>query len=102
MCSVIFKFQITKEVEIHNNIQKIISKFIKKTSNFFCQIKILSQQYNKNYFIIKIIIIHRHLFNNQSLELSSLSEIDNIIQEEGEIFRKNPTEGLPKVSKLID
>ena len=46
--------------------------------------------------------IHHHLFNNQSLELSSLSEIDNIIQEEEEIFKKNPTVGLPEVSKLID
>ena len=32
-----------------------------------------------------------HLFNNQSLELSSLIEIDNVIQEEEEIFKKNPT-----------
>ena len=46
--------------------------------------------------------IHHHLFNNQTLELSSLSEIDNIIQEEGEICKKNPTVGLPEVSKLID
>ena len=43
-----------------------------------------------------------HLFNNQSLELSSLSEIDNIIEEEEEIFKKTPTVGLPEVSKLID
>ena len=46
--------------------------------------------------------IHLQLFNNQSLELSSLSEADNIIQEEEAIFKKNPTVGLPKVSKLID
>ena len=46
--------------------------------------------------------IDHHLFNNQSLKLSSLSEIDNIIQEEEEIFKKNPTVGLPEVSKLID
>ena len=45
---------------------------------------------------------HHHLFNNQSLELSSSSEIENIIQEEEEIFKKNPTVGLPEVSKLID
>ena len=56
------------------------------------------QQKNKNYFKK----IHHHLFNNQSLELSSSSEIDNIIQEEEEIFKKNPTVGLPEVSKLID
>ena len=56
------------------------------------------QQKNKNYFKK----IHHHLFNNQSLELSSLSEIDNIIQEEEEIFKKNPSVGLPEVSKLID
>ena len=43
-----------------------------------------------------------HLFNNQSLELSSLSEIDNIIEEEEEIFKKTPTVGLPEVSKLTD
>ena len=40
--------------------------------------------------------------NNKSFEFSSLSEIDNIIQEEEEIFQKKPTLGLPEVSKLID
>ena len=38
----------------------------------------------------------------QSIQLSSLSEIDNIIQEGDVIFKKNPTAGLPKVSELID
>ena len=38
--------------------------------------------------------------NNQSVELSSLGEIDNITQEEEEIFKKNPTVGWPEVSKL--
>ena len=38
--------------------------------------------------------------NNQSLELSSLGEIDNITQEEEEIFKKNPTVGWPEVFKL--
>ena len=46
--------------------------------------------------------VHHHLFNNQSLELSSLSEIDKIIQEEEQIFKKKPTLGLPEVYKLID
>ena len=46
--------------------------------------------------------IHHQLFNNQSTELSSSSEIDNIIQEGEVIFKKNPTVGLPEVSKLID
>ena len=46
--------------------------------------------------------MHHHLFNNQLFELSSLSEIDNIIQEEEEIFKKKTTLGLPEVSKLID
>ena len=46
--------------------------------------------------------IHHHLFNNPSLELSLTSEIDNIIQEEEEIFKRNPTVALPEVSKLID
>ena len=64
----------------------------------FCHIKIILQQSNKNYFKK----IHHQLFNNQSLELSSSSEIDNIIQEEEEIFKKNPTVGLLEVSKLID
>ena len=52
----------------------------------------------KNYFKK----IHHQLFNNQSNELSSSSEIDNIIQEGEVIFKKNPTVGLPEVSKLID
>ena len=38
----------------------------------------------------------------QSLELSWSSEIDYIIQKEEAIFKKNPTVGLPEVSKLID
>ena len=45
--TVIFKFPIAKEVNIHNNNnnQKIIfNKFSKKTSNIFCKIKILLQQ----------------------------------------------------------
>ena len=46
--------------------------------------------------------IHYHLLNNQPLEVRSLSETDNIIQEKEEIFKKNPTIGLPEVSKLID
>ena len=54
------------------------------------------QQWNRNCFKK----IHHHLYNNQSLELSSSSETDNIIQEEEEIFKKNPTAGLPEVSKL--
>ena len=35
-------------------------------------------------------------------ELSSSSEIDNIIQEGEVIFKKNVTVGLPVVSKLTD
>ena len=53
---------------------------------------------NNNYFKK----IRHHLFKNQLLELNLLSEIDNIIQEEEEIFKKHPTVGLPEVSKLID
>ena len=49
-------------------------------STFFTKIK-------KNYFKK----IHHQLFNNQSIQLSSSSEIYNIIQE-GEVnFKKNPT-----------
>ena len=39
---------------------------------------------------------------NSSLESSSSSEIDNIIQEEEVIFKKNTTFGLLETSKLID
>ena len=46
--------------------------------------------------------IHHQLFNNQLIELSSSSEIDNIIQEGEVIFKKNPTVGLLEVSKLTD
>ena len=56
------------------------------------------KQQNKNYFKK----IHHQLFSNESTELSSSSEIDNIIQEGEVIFKRNPTEGLPEVSKLID
>ena len=52
----------------------------------------------KNYFNK----IHHQLFNNQSIELSSSSETDNIIQEGNVIFKKKPTLGLPEVSNLID
>ena len=46
--------------------------------------------------------IYHQRFNNQSIELTSSSEIDNIIQDEEVIFLKNPTVGLRKISKLID
>ena len=36
------------------------------------------------------------------MELRLSSEIGNIIQEGEVIFKKNPTVGLPEVSKLID
>ena len=45
---------------------------------------------------------HHQLFNNQSIELNSSSEIDNIIQEGEVIFKKKPTVGLPEISRLID
>ena len=38
----------------------------------------------------------------QSIELSSSSETDNIIQEGEIISKKTPTVGLPEVSKLVD
>ena len=60
-------------------------------STFFTTIK-------KNYFKK----IHHQLFNNQSIELSSSSEIDNIIQEGEIISKKNPMVGLPEVSRLIN
>ena len=40
--------------------------------------------------------------NNQSVKLSSSSEIDNIIQVGEIIFNKNPTVSFPEISKLID
>ena len=46
--------------------------------------------------------MHHLLFNNQLIELSSSSEIVNIIQEREEIFKKTTTVGLPEVSKMID
>ena len=46
--------------------------------------------------------IHHQLFHNQLTELNLSSEIDNIIQEGEVIFKKNPTVGLPEVSKLTD
>ena len=58
--------------------------------NSFTTIK---QKYFKN--------IHHQLFKNQSIELSSSSEIDNIIQEGERIFKKNATVDLPEVPKLI-
>ena len=39
--------------------------------------------------------MHHQLFNNESLELSSSSEFDNIVQEEETIFKENPTVSLP-------
>ena len=40
--------------------------------------------------------IHYQLLNNQSTELNSSSEIDNIIQEGKVMFKKKPTVGLQK------
>ena len=57
----------------------------------------------QNYFttIKKIKKIHHQLFSNHLIELTSSSEIDDIIQEGEVIFMKNPTADLPDVSKLI-
>ena len=60
--------------------------------------KTLLQQQNKNYFKK----IRHQLFNKQPTNLSSSSEIDNIIKEGEVIFKKNTGVGLPGVSKLID
>ena len=40
--------------------------------------------------------------NDESIELSSSSEIDHIIQEGEVTFKKNPIVDLPEVSRLID
>ena len=45
---------------------------------------------------------HHQLFNNLSIELTSSSEIDSIIQKGEVIFKKNRTIGLPEVSRLIN
>ena len=45
--------------------------------------------------------MHHQFFNNESIELSSSSEIGNIMQEGEVIFKKNPTVGLSEVSNLI-
>ena len=42
------------------------------------------------------------IFNNQLIELSSSSDIDNIIQEGEVTFKKNITVALPKVSQFIE
>ena len=75
-------------------------KILQKTSNIFCHIKVLLQQQNKNCFKK----IHHLLFNNQSIELTILNEIeiDNIIQEGEAVFKKNSTGGLSEVSRLIN
>ena len=67
-------------------------------SNNFCHNKILSQQRNEYYFKKT----HPHLFNNQSIELSSSSETGNIKQEGEVMFKNHPTVGLPEASRLID
>ena len=71
---------------------------IKKALIFFAISKFFLQQQNKNYFKK----IHHQLFNNQPTELSLSNEIDNNIQEGEVIFKKNPTVGLPEISKLIE
>ena len=90
--TVIFTFQITKEVNIHNNIKKIYSNKVSKKPFF-----IISKFFYNNK-----MKIHHQLFNNQLTELSSSSKIGNIIQEREVIFKKNLTVSLPEISKLID
>ena len=46
--------------------------------------------------------IRHQLFNNLSIELSSSSEIHNTIQDGRVVFKRNPTVGLPEVSKQIE
>ena len=67
-------------------------------SNNFCHNKILLQQRNENYFKKT----HHHLFNDQSIELSSSSETGNINQEGEVMFKNHTTVGLPEVSRPID
>ena len=69
---------------------------LKKTTNIF-----LSYQ-NSFITIKKLFRENSSSALQQSIKLSSSSEIDNIIQEGEVIFKKNPTVGLPEVSKLID
>ena len=42
--------------------------------------------------------IHHQLFNNQSIESSSSSVIDDITKQGDVVFKKNLTVGLPEVS----
>ena len=63
--------------------------------------KFLKKNYNNKRKIISIKNFYQR-FNNQSTELNSSSEIDNIIQKGEVIFKKNLTAGLPELSKLIN
>ena len=95
--TIIFKFQINKEINIHSNIKKKLysKKFFKKPLIFFAISKFFYNN-TKNYFKK----IHHQPFIIQSSKLSSSSEIDKIVQEGEIIFKKNCTVGLPKVSRL--
>ena len=85
--TVIFKFQITKEINIENNIRKIIfKKSSKKSLILFALLKFFYNNKTKIYLQKN----HHQLFNNQSIELSSSSETDNTIQEGEVIFKKTP------------
>ena len=54
----------------------------------------------KNLDLSKIVVVFPH--KHQTIELSSSSENENIIQEGELFFKKKPTIGLPEVSKLIE
>ena len=93
-----FKFEIIKGVSYHNNIKKNIqinfpsNKYFWPYQNSFTRVKENLFQEKSSY----------QSLNNQWIQLSSSIEIDNIIQEEEVIFKKNPIVGLPEVSILID
>ena len=74
--------QITKGVNIDNNIQRNSSKNL---WDFFAISKFFLQEQNKNYFKK----VYHWLFNNHSIELNSSSKNDYIIQEGEVIFKEN-------------
>ena len=91
--TVIFKFQITKEINIQNNIRKIIfKKSSKKPLILFAVLKFFYNHKTKIYFQKN----HHQLFNNQSIELSSSSETENTIQQGEVIFKKTPQQVYQK------
>ena len=106
MCFFFYLLVITGYLADTSGYLVVTSGYLIATTGYFSLLLVTSRYFwflvlvttNENYFKK----IHHRLLDNQSIQFSSSSRINNILQEREVIFKKNPTVGSPEVSKMID